>query len=250
MPGGKGKSTSMEIDPKVWHATDFRSEYTMRIADQAPRFYYRRFTPPDKNKSHSLVEGGPSFPPSQQFQTSYSQSWKPDGTAGQPGFSRREIFKIGGTQTQFGDNNSLTFKEPFSHTVFTECDLRSVNVRNLRRDGIKPAGLKSTTLPYYNIIPGVGNEDPSRGRCVFDAFQETSNKFRDTRRFAQLNNPRIPRGHQLNPLTGEVPPSPLLLPLPDDPQLLPTRRPPPVDLFPQSRKKPPLSSLAQVRPAD
>mmetsp|Transcript_50712 Transcript_50712/g.158431 ORF Transcript_50712/g.158431 Transcript_50712/m.158431 type:complete len:184 (-) Transcript_50712:405-956(-) len=173
MPGGKGKSTSMEIDPKVWHATDFRSEYTMRIADQAPRFYYRRFTPPDKNKSHSLVEGGPSFPPSQQFQTSYSQSWKPDGTAGQPGFSRREIFKIGGTQTQFGDNNSLTFKEPFSHTVFTECDLRSVNVRNLRRDGIKPAGLKSTTLPYYNIIPGVGNEDPSRGRCVFDAFQET-----------------------------------------------------------------------------
>ncbi len=32
------------------------------------------------------------------------------------------------------------------------------------------AGLASTNLPHYNIVPGVGNEDPSRGRCVFDAF--------------------------------------------------------------------------------
>ncbi len=34
-----------------------------------------------------------------------------------------------------------------------------------------------------------------------------SNKFRDTRRFAKMNNPRIPRDHTYNPLTGDIAPA-------------------------------------------
>mmetsp|Transcript_50710 Transcript_50710/g.158426 ORF Transcript_50710/g.158426 Transcript_50710/m.158426 type:complete len:117 (-) Transcript_50710:148-498(-) len=104
---------------------------------------------------------------------------------------------------------------------------------------VTPGGI--SVLPSPSLIFALCS---SRRPLLLPPARPSSSSF--AFRFAQLNNPRIPRGHQLNPLTGEVPPSPLLLPLPDDPQLLPTRRPPPVDLFPQSRKKPPLSSLAQV----
>ncbi len=60
-----------------------------------------------------------------------------------------------------------------------------------------------------------------------------TNKFRDTRKFAQMNNPRIPRGHGLNPLTGQV---------------LAVPAPPSVELHPRDPLRPPLNSLAQVRP--
>jgi hypothetical protein len=60
-----------------------------------------------------------------------------------------------------------------------------------------------------------------------------TNKFRDTRRFAQMNNPRVPRGQALNPLTGRVLPVPV---------------PPQPELCPRPHLRPPLCSLAQVRP--
>ena len=46
--------------------------------------------------------------------------------------------------------------------------------------------------------------DTDGPRYIFDAYRDETNKFRDTRRFAKMNNPTIPRGHALNLLTGEV----------------------------------------------
>ncbi len=60
-----------------------------------------------------------------------------------------------------------------------------------------------------------------------------TNKFRDTRKFAQMNNPRVPRGQSLNPLTGQV---------------LAVPAPPTVELYPRDPLRPPLNSLAQLRP--
>eukprot|EP00960_Hanusia_phi_P021321 630166-Hanusia_phi.AAC.1 len=135
MPG-RGKSTSMEIDPKVWQPPDFRSEYMMRVRANkhrgrrgkveegkrrgergeeeegmigkltctgggsllqirtGPTPWWKAELPSLRRSrfvAHVTREVHESLP---QFQTSYSQSWKLDRTAGQPGYSRRETFKV------------------------------------------------------------------------------------------------------------------------------------------------------------
>ena len=191
--------------------------------------------PPDKNKSHSLTDGALPFPPAEQFTSTYSRKMLPDRTAGQPGYEKRGAFKIKEVQIQLGADKKLHVTVPSSHVMHSEPDMRAANVRNLRDDGIRGAGLPRTRLPYYNIVPGVGGDDPNQGRCVFDAYQDHTNKFRDTRRFTQMNNPRIPRSNSYNPLTGEVAPS---------------KQAPRTQLFPCNPVRPPLASLSQVRPPE
>jgi hypothetical protein len=200
----------------------------------APAFVYRKHMPPDKNKSNSHTDGAVPFPPAEQFASTYSKKMLLDGTAGQPGYERTAAFKVKEVQIQLGDKK-LHVTVPSSHTMHPEPDMRAANVRNLREDGIRSAGLPRTRLPYYNIVPGVGGDDPAQGRCVFDAYQDHTSKYRDSRRFAQMNNPRIPRHFSLNPLTGEV---------------APFKQAPPAELFPVNPVRPPLASLAQVRPPE
>lgn len=190
--------------------------------------------PPDKNKSTPLNDGATPFPPRDQFATTYARNMLLDKTAGQVGYEKRAAFKVKEVKVQLGADKKLHVTEPSSHSMHPEPDMRAANVRNLRQDGIRSAGLPGTRLPYYNILPGVGGEDPNQGRCVFDAYQDRTNKFRDTRRFAQMNNPRIPRSSSYNPLTGEV---------------ATAKQAPYVELFPRNPVRPPLASLAQVRPA-
>lgn len=223
------------IDPKVWQERTFKTEYSNRIGDTAPNFFYQKIRPPDKNKSHSLTAGAVPFPPKEQFTTLYAKEMLLNKTAGQPGYEKRESCRPKGVQVQLGRDNLLHVTQSSSHEMLREPDMRAANVRNMRTDGMVSAGLPSTNLPHYNIVPGVGNEDPSRGRCVFDAFTDHSNKFRDTRRFAKMNNPRIPRDHAYNPLTGDI---------------APAKKPPPVELYPRNPTRPPLASLGQVRPPE
>lgn len=143
------------------------------------------------------------------------------------------VLQVKNVQIQLGDKQ-FHVTAASSHVMHQEPDMRAANVRNLRNDGIRTAGLARTTLPYFNVVPGVGGDDPRQGRCVFDAFDANSNKFRDTRRFAQMNNPRIPRNNSYNPLTGAV---------------APTQQAPSVELFPRNPVRPPLASLGQMRPS-
>ena len=190
--------------------------------------------PPDKNKSTPLNDGATPFPPRDQFATTYARNMLLDKTAGQAGYEKRTAFKVKDVQISLGDNK-LHVTAPSSHVMHPEPDMRAANVRNLRQDGIRGAGLTGTRLPYYNIVPGVGGDNPSQGRCVFDAYQDNTNKFRDTRRFAQMNNPRLPRNSAYNPLTGEV---------------ATAKQAPYVELFPRNPVRPPLASLVQLRPPD
>lgn len=84
---------------------------------------------------------------------------------------------------------------------YDEVDMKASNVRGLGNDGLRKAGMKMTHIAQYNIVPGVG-PDQAGSRYIFDAYRDESNKFRDTRKFAKMNNPDIPRGHSLNLLTG------------------------------------------------
>ena len=131
-------------------------------------------------------------------------------------------------------SNALAYAPPGGGVGLVQATEANLELIRTWIDGLRAAGLPSTTLPYYNIAPGVGGDDPNQGRCVFDAFQDSTNKFRDTRRFAQMNNPRIPRGHAYNPLTGDVHRA---------------LKAPGVEMAPRDPlRPPPLSSLAQLRP--
>lgn len=218
------------IDPKCFTKTVFKTEYSSRIADNAPEFVYKRLAPPEKNKSHSLTEGGHPFPPQDQFLTTFKRDYVLTGRAGQTGFKRVEPIKTKAVQVQLGDGKELAVSTTTSHACHREVDMRAANVRNLRKDGLPTAGNPNTIIPPYNIIPGVGGKEVPR--FVFDAYEDHTNKFRDTRKFAQMNNPRIPRGHSLNPLTGQV------LSVPTAPT---------VELYPRDPLRPPLNSLGQVR---
>ena len=200
----------------------------------APNFVFQKVMPPDKNKSTGYLDGATLFPPREQFTSEYREKLVADKTAGMPGYQKSVPFKVKEVQIQFSKDKQMQVIAPSSHVMYQEPDMRAANVRNLRSDGLRAAGLPSTTLPYYNIAPGVGGDDPNQGRCVFDAFQDSTNKFRDTRRFAQMNNPRIPRGHAYNPLTGDVHRA---------------LKAPGVEMAPRDPlRPPPLSSLAQLRP--
>ena len=205
-----------------------------RAWSAAPNFVFQKVMPPDKNKSTGYLDGATLFPPREQFTSEYREKLVADKTAGMPGYQKSVPFKVKEVQIQFSKDKQMQVIAPSSHEMYQEPDMRAANVRNLRSDGLRAAGLPSTTLPYYNIAPGVGGEDPNQGRCVFDAFQDSTNKFRDTRRFAQMNNPRIPRGHAYNPLTGDVHRA---------------LKAPGVEMAPRDPlRPPPLSSLAQLRP--
>jgi hypothetical protein len=200
----------------------------------APNFVYKKVMPPEKNKSTPLNDGAIPYPPKEQFLSEYNAKLIAKKTAGQPGYQKAEPFKIKEVQIQLGTDKRLRVKEPSSHVMYQEPDMRAANVRNMRPDGLRAAGLPRTKLPYYNIVPGVGNDDPNAGRCIFDAYQDHTNKFRDTRRFAQMNNPRIPRSHSYNPLTGDV---------------FSSKQAPKAELHPRDPLyPPPLASLGQVRP--
>ena len=126
----------------------------------------------------------------------------------------------------------MAYKTPFSHVHYDELDMKVSNVRGLRTDGLEKAGQRITLVAPYNIIPGVGSDEPG-SRYVFDAYRDSTNKFRDTRRFAKMNNPDIPKGCFNNLITGEI-------------QEL--KRPPPVLLNPRGEERPKLFTLSQVRP--
>mmetsp|Transcript_14087 Transcript_14087/g.21923 ORF Transcript_14087/g.21923 Transcript_14087/m.21923 type:complete len:175 (+) Transcript_14087:1-525(+) len=173
------------------------------------------------------------FPAKETFSSNYMRDYLRDGTAGTEGFEKRKPFAVKKAQVEIGSGRNLLVSAPYSHDLHPEVNMRLANVRNTRRDGLKTAGLSNTVIPNYNIVPGVGGDTVDK--FVFDAYQHTTNKFRDTRRFAKMNNPTIPRGHVLNVLTGEVqakPQAPRVEPNPRDP------------------RRPPLNSLGQVRPAE
>ena len=83
---------------------------------------------------------------------------------------------------------------------------------------------------------------PGRRLTRTDVCTQT-NKFRDTRRFARMNNPTIPRGAALNIITGEIaeasplpaPPPPYCCPYPYPHCTLPPPARPALSLVPPSR---------------
>eukprot|EP00282_Hemiselmis_andersenii_P006510 CAMPEP_0114143436 /NCGR_PEP_ID=MMETSP0043_2-20121206/18986_1 /TAXON_ID=464988 /ORGANISM="Hemiselmis andersenii, Strain CCMP644" /LENGTH=256 /DNA_ID=CAMNT_0001237735 /DNA_START=221 /DNA_END=987 /DNA_ORIENTATION=- len=220
------------IDPKVFQKTTYHTEYQDRVGDKAPDFVYKRMRNPPKNKSVGLQGGAKPYPTELGFKTTNMTDFVPEKSTLAPGYVKREPFQVKAVQVKLGTEDGMAFKQPVSHKHYDELDMRQSNVRGLRTDGLVKAGMRMTHIAPYNIVPGVGPEGAG-SRYVFDAYQDSTNKFRDTRRFAKINNPDIPRGHSLNLLTGEV---------------ARHRAPPTADLNPRGSDRPPLFSLAQVRP--
>mmetsp|Transcript_42492 Transcript_42492/g.101110 ORF Transcript_42492/g.101110 Transcript_42492/m.101110 type:complete len:231 (+) Transcript_42492:21-713(+) len=220
------------IDPKVYIKPKYRTEYSSKTMDQAPNFLYKRVPPPDKNRSYGIQDpAGRKYPSTDQFKTTNSLTLLLDGTAGRPGYEKAEPFKVKEVQVQIGTGKGMAFTAPYSHHIHGEVDMRAANVRNQRTDGLMTAGDRGTKLPPWNPVPGVGGVTIKR--CVFDAYEDTTDKYRDTRRFARMNNPSIPRGTALNIITG---------------QIQDVKAPPRIELNPRAPVRPHLNSLAQVRP--
>jgi hypothetical protein len=161
------------IDPKVYIKPTYKSEYISNVADKAPAFTYSRTRPPDKSKSQiNLHDMSNPFPSTEVFRTIHKDRFVQDRTAGMPGYEKRQPFSVKEVQVDVGIGK-LHETVPVSHQVHREPDMRLANVRGLRDDGIRPAGRSRaamTTIPGYNIIPGVGGD--SVPRFVFDAFEE------------------------------------------------------------------------------
>jgi hypothetical protein len=169
---GRAKSQWV-IDPKVYIQPTYKTEYIANVAEKAPAIVYGKSAPRDKYfsqfKFHNVDQ---PFPTTESFQTTHKEKFRDDLTAGKLGYDKRQPFKVKEVQVDVGIGK-LQETAPFSHDMNREPDMRLANVRGLRHDGIRPAGRSRaamTTIPGYNIIPGVGGETVPR--FVFDNYED------------------------------------------------------------------------------